>query len=96
MIQQRWRPVVAVLLLLPGAAAIAQGVSPKSSELAAFMGRWVFTMANPLSSPGQLSLETLVSGWYEREFGETIPRPAIFNDDRAVDRRRDGHLTTHY
>jgi hypothetical protein len=42
----------------------------------------------------QLSLDTLVSGWYEREFGETIPRPAIFNDDRAVDCLGNGHLTT--
>jgi hypothetical protein len=42
----------------------------------------------------QQSLEALVSGWYEREFGETVPRPAIFNDVRAVDCRREGHLTT--
>jgi hypothetical protein len=45
-------------------------------------------------SSRQLSLDALVSGWYEREFGETIPRPAIFNDPRAVDCRGDGHLTT--
>jgi len=46
------------------------------------------------SASTQLSLDALVSGWYEREFGETIPRPAIFNDTRAVDCRGDGHLTT--
>ena len=47
-----------------------------------------------ISTSEQQSLEALVSGWYEREFGETVPRPAIFNDDRAVDCRREGHLTT--
>jgi len=153
MIRQSWRPTVAlaVLLLLPGATAVAQSVLPKSSELVAFMGRWVFTTTNPQGSQqtvriwdksggvaaglqigklppndmlnvgrlqpsrsarrvpafispsystwsrlasGQLSLEALVSGWYEREFGETIPRPATFDDDRAVDCRGDGHLTT--
>src|SRR5215213_4631626 len=41
-----------------------------------------------------LSLEQLVSGWYQREFGVSFPRPAIFNDPRAVDCRGDGHLTT--
>ena len=31
---------------------------------------------------------------YFREFGEVIPMPAIFNDERSVDCRQRGHLTT--
>jgi len=56
MIRQSWRPTVAlaVLLLLPGATAVAQSVLPKSSELVAFMGRWVFTTTNP-KAPSRLS-----------------------------------------
>jgi hypothetical protein len=46
------------------------------------------------SSQNALSLEQLVSDWYRREFGVSVPRPAIFNDPRAVDCRGDGHLTT--
>jgi len=42
----------------------------------------------------QVSPEQLVSDWYQREFGVSIPRPAIFNDPRAVDCRGNGHLTT--
>jgi hypothetical protein len=50
MIRQRLWPTVAVLLLLAAAAAVAQSISPKSSELAPFMGTWVFTMTNPQGS----------------------------------------------
>jgi hypothetical protein len=46
------------------------------------------------SGSEQPTLEALVSGWYEREFGVAVPRPAIFNDDRAMDCRGEGHLTT--
>ncbi|OLE82385.1 MAG: hypothetical protein AUF76_09555 [Acidobacteria bacterium 13_1_20CM_2_65_9] len=42
----------------------------------------------------QLSVDQLVSDWYQREFGISVPRPAIFNDERAVDCRGDGHLTS--
>ncbi|SPE32622.1 hypothetical protein SBA3_1900024 [Candidatus Sulfopaludibacter sp. SbA3] len=31
---------------------------------------------------------------YQREFGETIEHPAIYNNPRAVDCRGEGHLTT--
>ena len=31
-----------------------------------------------------LSLEELVSDWYQREFGVSVPRPAIFNDFMAI------------
>lgn len=43
---KRW-PTVAVALLLMAAEGGAQNVALKSSELAAFMGTWVFTMTNP-------------------------------------------------
>jgi hypothetical protein len=47
MIRQKLWPIVAVLLVLTAAAAVAQSVSSKSSDLAPFMGTWVFTMTNP-------------------------------------------------
>ena len=50
MIRPRLWPTVAVLLLLAAAAAVAQSVALKSSELAPFMGTWVFTMTNPQGS----------------------------------------------
>jgi hypothetical protein len=50
MVQQRLWPTVAVVLLLAAAAPSAQRISPKSSELAPFMGTWVFTMTNPQGS----------------------------------------------
>src|SRR3989442_95772 len=42
----------------------------------------------------QLSVDQMGSDWYQREFGISVPRPAIFNDERAVDCRGDGHLTS--
>jgi hypothetical protein len=63
-----------------GGAPSVSGIDPDS------------TWSNSVSM--QMSLEALISGWYEREFGETVPRPAVFNDARAVDCRGDGHLTT--
>jgi hypothetical protein len=69
-------------------------------RLLAFMGMrsltemsWTDGFGWPAFS-AQLSLEQLVSDWYQREFGVSIPRPAIFNDARAVNCRGDGHLTT--
>jgi hypothetical protein len=50
MIRQRLWPTAAVFLLLAAVAATAQSISPKSSELAPFMGTWVFTMTNPQGS----------------------------------------------
>jgi hypothetical protein len=52
MIRQKPWPTVAVVLLLAAAAvaAVAQSVSLKSSELAPFMGTWVFSMTNPQGS----------------------------------------------
>jgi hypothetical protein len=35
-----------------------------------------------------------VKAAYQREFGETIEHPAIYNNPRAVDCRGEGHLTT--
>ena len=45
----RWRlwPTLAILLLQAAGALVAQSASLKSSELAPFMGTWVFTMTNP-------------------------------------------------
>jgi hypothetical protein len=40
------------------------------------------------------SIEALITDSFQREFSESIPRPAIFNDPRAVDCYRNGHLTT--
>jgi hypothetical protein len=42
----------------------------------------------------EMSLEALIRDWYLREFGESIPRPAIFNDERAINCLGVGHLTT--
>jgi hypothetical protein len=50
MIRQRLWPTMTVWLLLAAAPAVAQSISPKSSELARFMGTWVFTMTNPQGS----------------------------------------------
>lgn len=62
---------------------------------------WCVHAANDVAARGAaspsrsaLTLEQLVSDWYQREFGASVPRPAIFNDSRAVDCRRNGHLTT--
>jgi hypothetical protein len=41
---------VAVLFLLAAAEVVAQSLAIKSSELARFMGTWVFTMTNPQGS----------------------------------------------
>ncbi len=43
-------------------------------------------------SATQLSVEQLVRDWYQREFDISIPQPVVFNDDRAIDCRGDGHL----
>lgn len=48
MIQQSVWPTVAMVLVLGVVQASAQ--SPKSSELAPFMGTWTFTMTNPQGS----------------------------------------------
>lgn len=45
----------------------------------------------PAPSP---ELEAAVREGYEREFGESIPRPAIYNDPRSVNCLGEGHLTT--
>ena len=50
MIRPRLWPTVAVLLQLAGADAAAQSVAIKSSEVAPFLGTWVFTMTNPQGS----------------------------------------------
>ena len=50
MIRQKLWPVAAVLLPLTVAAASAQSISLKPSELPSFMGTWVFTMTNPNGS----------------------------------------------
>jgi hypothetical protein len=50
MIRQRLWPMAAVLLPLTVAAATAQSISLKSSELVPFVGTWVFTMTNPQGS----------------------------------------------
>jgi hypothetical protein len=50
MIRQTVGPALAVLLLLAATEAVGQTISPKSSELAPFMGTWVFTMTNPQGS----------------------------------------------
>jgi hypothetical protein len=50
LIRHRLLPVTAVVLLLAAPEGVAQGAHAKSSELAAFMGTWVFTMTNPQGS----------------------------------------------
>ena len=40
------------------------------------------------------SIENAVKAAYQREFGETIEHPAIYNNPQAVDCRGEGHLTT--
>src|SRR5256885_3188468 len=47
MIRQRRWAAAAVFLLLAAAPAVAEDVFPKPSELAPFLGTWVFTMTNP-------------------------------------------------
>src|SRR5712671_7056770 len=39
-------------------------------------------------------VEAAVKAAYQREFGETIARPAIYNNPQAVDCSGNGHLTT--
>jgi hypothetical protein len=46
-------------------------------------------------APGaQIPVEALIQESYQREFGESIPWPAIFNDRRSADCYGNGHLTT--
>jgi hypothetical protein len=40
------------------------------------------------------SVETAVKAAYEREFAQTIERPAIYNNPQAINCRGEGHLTT--
>ena len=40
------------------------------------------------------AIEAAVRGAYEREFAESVPIPAIFDDDRSVDCKGNGHVTT--
>ena len=47
MIRRRLSFTVVVLLLLAAAEAAAQSIAVKASDLAPFMGTWVFTMTNP-------------------------------------------------
>ena len=44
--------------------------------------------------PSAAAIETAVRDAYQREFGLTIPRPAIFNDVRSQDCLGSGHLAT--
>jgi hypothetical protein len=39
-------------------------------------------------------VEPAIRDAYRQAFGETIPNPAIFNDDRSVDCSQNGHATT--
>ena len=51
----------------------------------------------PTSNAGLPTLPpvgSVVRDKYQREFGERVPIPAIFNDERSVDCSRNGHLTT--
>lgn len=50
--------------------------------------------APELPAPVDAALETAVREAYEREFGEMVPRPAIYSDPRSVDCNGNGHLTT--
>jgi hypothetical protein len=63
MIRQQLWSSVAVLLLLGAAEAVTQSVAIKSSELAPFMGTWVFTMTNPQGS------EQTVRIWHKNGIG---------------------------
>lgn len=47
-----------------------------------------------LPQPPPDSILTAVKAAYQREFGETIEHPAIYNNPRAVNCRGEGHLTT--
>ena len=69
--------------------------------LCAAAAAWLFLSASAETgaavrrqSSAALPLQDLVRDWYRREFAVAVPRPAIFNDPRAVDCRGDGHLTT--
>jgi hypothetical protein len=48
----------------------------------------------PAGRPQLTPVASAVRDSYFREFGEVIPIPAIFNDERAVDCLKRGHLTT--
>jgi len=47
MTRQELCSTIAAVLLLAATAAARQSSAPRSSEIAAFMGTWVFTMTNP-------------------------------------------------
>ena len=48
----------------------------------------------PVPPAPSRELEAAVRDAYERELGELIPRPAIYNDPRSVNCLGEGHLTT--
>jgi hypothetical protein len=48
----------------------------------------------PPGSPGLTTIEAAVKAAYQREFGQTMEHPAIYNNPQAVDCRGEGHLTT--
>lgn len=62
--------------------------------LAGYVASGPVYAAPELPAPVDAELATAVQAAYEREFGETVPRPAIYNDSRSVDCNGDGHLTT--
>jgi hypothetical protein len=47
MMGKRLGSTIAVVLLIAAAAGAQQGSAPRSSEISAFLGTWVFTMTNP-------------------------------------------------
>jgi hypothetical protein len=67
----------------PGATPTGPTISP-----------WRVTTEAPTNLPPRTPLEETIKSLYEREFGELVFRPAIFNDPRAVDCYGDGHLTS--
>jgi hypothetical protein len=48
----------------------------------------------PPGSPGLTTIEAAVKAAYQREFGETIEHPAVYDNPQAVDCHGEGHLTT--
>ena len=48
----------------------------------------------PVPQVPSAELDAAVRRTYERELGEVIPRPAIYNDPRSVNCLGEGHLTT--
>jgi hypothetical protein len=86
--------LLSVFLVLQGSSDPAIAVVKPNSFRASWIRDGNHAAFSAESTPVQLTIEQLVSDWYQREFGVSIPRPAIFNDERAVDCRGDGHLTS--